>query len=140
MRPPGARKDWSVPFRELERLEWRNGDAAEPEHLLAQLLAEHGLDGPPATAVGERGVVLLAGAEACARLAGLPAGSPSPVPAVPDLVAVVVERTSRQPGRPMPPGGAVAWRTTWTDGEHAVAVEQVRQVIARGGVYQANVV
>jgi para-aminobenzoate synthetase component 1 len=32
------------------------------------------------------------------------------------------------------------WRTTWSDAEHAAAVEQVRAAIARGDVYQVNVV
>jgi para-aminobenzoate synthetase component 1 len=32
------------------------------------------------------------------------------------------------------------WRTTWTDAEHAAAVERVRDAIAHGQVYQANVV
>ena len=32
------------------------------------------------------------------------------------------------------------WTTSWTDREHAEAVETVRQAIARGEVYQANVV
>jgi para-aminobenzoate synthetase component 1 len=38
-------------------------------------------------------------------------------------------------------GAAVGeWRTSWTDDEHATAVEAVRGAIAAGEVYQANVV
>jgi para-aminobenzoate synthetase component 1 len=92
-------------------------------------------------------VALLAGADGCAALAGLAAGAPTPVPAVPDLVAVAVERAAERAGEggaAAPPGsGRVplsAWRTTWTDDEHAGAVEVVRDRIARGDVYQANVV
>jgi para-aminobenzoate synthetase component 1 len=65
------------------------------------------------------------------------------VPAVPDLVAVAV-RGGGGPTHPPPPvalgGGAGPFRTTWTDTEHAAAVERVREAIARGDVYQANVV
>ena len=32
------------------------------------------------------------------------------------------------------------WRSTWTDAEHAAAVERVRAAIARGELYQASVV
>jgi para-aminobenzoate synthetase component 1 len=138
--PPGAPCDWQGPLRELERLEWREGDAAEPGPALADLLAEHGLDGPAGTADGDVGVVLLVGAQACARLARLAPGPPTPAPAVPDLVAVAVQRSDSGEPAPSGRGGVGPWATTWTDVEHAAAVEQVRELIARGGVYQANVV
>jgi para-aminobenzoate synthetase component 1 len=141
MRPPGGPASWRGTLVELERLEWRSGDALDPAQALADLLAEHGLtDG--GTRAGDTAVVLLAGAQACARLADLPPGRSTPVPAVPDLVAVAVRRADpgAVPDRPAGGGGVGPWRTTWTDGEHAAAVEHVRAVIARGGVYQANVV
>jgi para-aminobenzoate synthetase component 1 len=122
---------------EVDRLEWRSGDAGEPAELLAGFLAEHGLggfDGTSPTAVG-----LLLGAQGCARLGGLPEGRPSPVPAVPELVAVAL-----RPGEPVPRPAADPvvgeWTTSWTDAEHAAAVEVVRAAIACGDVYQANVV
>lgn len=126
--PPGRPAHLTGPLRELERWEWRTADGGVPAQLLDAFLAEHA------------DVVLLAGADGCAALAGLPTGPPSPVPAVPDVVAVAV----RAGGADEPPaGGGVrldAWRTTWTDAEHAAAVERVRAEIARGQVYQANVV
>ena len=86
-------------------------------------------------------VALLAGAAGCALLAGLPPGRPSPVPAVPELVAVAYERGAVPAEAPAGPRPAVTgWRTTWTDEQHAAAVEQVRSAIGRGDVYQANVV
>jgi para-aminobenzoate synthetase component 1 len=140
--PPGVPASWPGGLQELERLEWSAGDGGDPGALLQDLLDAHGLGGPlPARATGGA-VVLLLGAAACAVLAGLPAGPPSPVPAVPDLVAVAV-RPGAAAGRPAAPaadGGAGPFTCSWTDDEHAAAVEQVRAVIARGGVYQANVV
>jgi para-aminobenzoate synthetase component 1 len=104
-------------------------------------LDEHGLGGPLADQRGDRAVALLAGAAGCARLAGLPGGRMSPVPSVPEVVAVACTAGS---GPVAPPAGehrpVSGWRTTWSDAEHAAAVEQVRSAIARGDVYQANVV
>ena len=141
-RPPGAPGRWRGPLEELERLEWRVGDPADPASALLSLLEAHGLAGPfERPGADGSAVVLLAGAAACARLAGLPAGPASPVPAVPDLVAVAVRRSDvPEPADERTATGVGAWQTTWTDAEHAAAVEQVRAVIARGGVYQANVV
>jgi para-aminobenzoate synthetase component 1 len=99
-----------------------------------------GLGGDPAEQSGEVAVALLLGAVGCARLAGLPVGLPSPVPAVPELVAVAVTRSGTSAEPPLSPPRLGEWRTSWTDAEHAAAVEEVRQAIARGDVYQANVV
>jgi len=112
-------------------MEWRPADSGDPAALLRAFLA--------ASAPGE-GVALLVGAAGCAALAGLPLPPASPCPAVPELVAIAV---TREEGADVGAAGAVdvgEWRTTWTDGEHAAAVEQVRAAIARGDVYQANVV
>ena len=142
---PGRPDGWRGPLREVDRLEWRAGDPGAPGDLLAEFLQRHGLDGPPAGQTGEVGVALLVGSLGCAALAGLPTGRPSPVPAVPELVAVAVRRApagGRGPGPPAATGPAAVgpWQTSWTDGEHARAVEAVRAAIARGDVYQANVV
>ena len=125
-------------LRELERVEWRSGDPADPAELLAGFLAEHGLGGEPAGQRGSTSVVLLLGAAACAALGGVAPGLPSPAPAVPDLVTVAVRGTTSAPS-PRPPVVG-EWATTWTDAEHATAVSSVRAAIARGDVYQANVV
>lgn len=130
--PPGRPLDWRGGLVEVDRLE------TEDPELLAGFLAAHGLAGEPAAQRGETGVALLMGAVGCARLGGLPEGKPSPA-AVPEVVAVAYRR-----GTPAPRsvGGAEvgAWTTSWTDAEHAAAVEQVRGAIARGDTYQANVV
>jgi para-aminobenzoate synthetase component 1 len=83
-------------------------------------------------------VVLLLGARACAELGGVPAPQASPV-AVPECVAI-----SYRPGtaelRPTGPASVGEWRPSWTDAEHRAAVQRVREAIAVGEVYQANVV
>jgi para-aminobenzoate synthetase component 1 len=123
---------WRAGLTEVERLE-----TDDPEQVLAFLDA-HGLAGEPATQRGDAVVGLLVGARGCARLGRVPEGRPSPV-AVPECVAVAY-----RPGPVVPRehGGATVgdWTASWTDAEHAAAVEQVRQAIARGEVYQANVV
>lgn len=117
----------------------RHGDPGDPAAVLAELLAAHGLGGPLSSRRGESVVVLLAGAAGCARLAGLPAGAPSPVYAVPEVAALVLRR-GHDPSRPAVGGGAVGpWTTSWSDAEHAARVEAVRAALARGDLYQANV-
>ena len=123
---------WRGSLREVDRLE--TDDPAQ----LRGFLDQHGLAGEPAGHQGSTAVALLLGAVGCARLAGLPAGQSSPV-AVPEVVAVAYERGT-QPAAPPAPATLGDWRTSWTDGEHAEAVRLVRRAIARGDVYQANVV
>jgi para-aminobenzoate synthetase component I len=148
--PPGRPPEWSVPLLELDRWEWRATDGDDPLGSLDAFLTEHGVgecrrDARPVDAADDAvAVVLLAGGEGAAGLAGLPGGKATPLPAVPDVVAVAVRRGGASSTRhPVPPGRIVAagdWRTTWSDVEHADAVEQVRRQIARGQVYQVNVV
>jgi para-aminobenzoate synthetase component 1 len=105
---------------------------------LADFLAEHGLAGEPATQRGSTSVVLLIGATACAEVGDVPAGPASPVPDVPDLVAVAVgDEVAPVVGRRPVVG---EWQSSWSAAEHAAAVTAVREAIARGDVYQANVV
>ena len=127
----GHRLAPDVPVREVDRLEWRAGDPGEPAELLEAFLAEH--------VRGDRSVALLLGAQGCARVARLPEGLPSPVPAVPELVAVA-QAPGTGPARVAAPPVVGEWSTSWTNAEHAAAVEAVRDAIARGDVYQANVV
>ncbi|RAK31343.1 para-aminobenzoate synthetase component 1 [Actinoplanes lutulentus] len=76
-------------------------------------------------------------------MAGAELGPPSPVPCVPDVYAVVYEHFSKKVEKSVQTGSEWklgAWQDSWTRAEHAHAVEQVRAAIARGDVYQVNVV
>ena len=138
--PPGAPPVWAGPRTEVDRWEWREGDPGDPVALLADFLAAHGLVGEPSAQGGDTAVALLLGAVGCARIGGVPPGPASPVPAVPELAAVAY-RLGGEPPEPAPAVDRVGpWTTSWSDAEHAGAVEHVRTAIARGDVYQANVV
>lgn len=130
--PPGRPESWTGPLVEIDRVE-----SQQPADLLG-FLAAHGLAGEPSHQRGDVGVALLLGARGCAELGGVPMGASSPV-AVPECVGIAYRRG--EPGAHRVGGAAVGeWRCSWRDDEHAAAVEQVRQAIARGEVYQANVV
>lgn len=130
--------------RELARVQWRVGEAGDPAVLIEEFLGHYGLG---SFSMGTRGharvcgAALLISAAAGARMAGGPVGAPTPVPAVPDVVAVVYERGPQAEvtfdhGRWL----LGPWRPSWTRQRHACAVEEVRAGIARGDVYQVNVV
>ena len=152
VRPPGTPAAWSGPLVERERWEWRSGDEGDPAQLLEAFLTEHGLGGPLGAQRGDTAVALLAGAAGCARLGGLPVGRSSPVPAVPEVVAVAYAAGGGPPAPAAAGSGAAAsgaaaswapvegWACSWGDAEHGAAVEVVRAAIGRGEVYQANVV
>jgi para-aminobenzoate synthetase component 1 len=70
-----------------------------------------------------------------------PSVTPSPAPAVPDLVAVVYAHGDQSP--PAPPADRATvgyWTPSWQPAEHAAAVGEVRAAIARGDVYVVNLV
>ena len=138
--PPATPPAWAGPRTELDRWEWRTGDPGDPVELLTVFLAEHGLAGEPAAQTGDTAVALLLGAVGCARVGGVPAGPSTPVPAVPEVAAVAYRSGGDLPPERRPTGGAGPWTASWSDAEHAVAVERVRSAIADGDVYQANVV
>lgn len=138
--PPAAPPVWAGPLTEVDRWEWREGDPGDPVALLEAFLAAHDLAVEPSAQRGRTAVALLLGAVGCARVGGVPAGSASPVPAVPELAAVAYRAGGRPAAGPSAPSGAGPWTPSWSDAEHAAAVEQVRTAIARGDVYQANVV
>jgi para-aminobenzoate synthetase component 1 len=125
---------WRGPLVEVDRVE-----TDDPSVVLA-FLDSLGLGGAPAGQAGDLAVGLLLGARGCAALGGVPQPQPSPVSGVPECFAVAY----RQGGsaQPAPTGSASVgeWRSSWTDEEHGAAVQQVREAIARGDVYQANVV
>jgi para-aminobenzoate synthetase component 1 len=79
-------------------------------------------------------------AAAGALAAGEPPGAPSPCPAVPDVTVVVHGRAAGVDARAPGPWQCGRWTPSWTPAEHAAAVERVRRSIARGEVYQTNVV
>ena len=138
--PPAAPPVWAGPRSEVDRWEWREGDPGDPVELLTAFLAEHDLAGEPAAQAGSTAVALLVGAVGCARIGGVPAGRSSPAPAVPEFAAVAYRAGGDPPVPPGRAGGAGPWTPSWSDAEHASAVERVREAIGRGDVYQANVV
>ncbi len=138
--PPGTPPVWAGPRTEVDRWEWREGDPGDPVALLEAFLTAHGLAGEPAAQTGGTAVALLLGAVGCARVGGVPAGPGSPVPAVPEVAAVAYRAGGAPPAAAAAPTGAGPWTPSWSDADHAAAVEQVRAAIARGDVYQANVV
>ena len=94
------------------------------------------------------GAALLVSAAAGAAMIGAPVGAPSPAPEVPDVVVVVHEAVRLADARPTPAApdrGATDWElgqwvSSWQPGQHRAAVEDVRRAIARGDVYQVNIV
>jgi para-aminobenzoate synthetase component 1 len=109
-------------------------------YLAGQGFAVDPIGGTPRTdAVGA--ALLLGGAALPGDLSrGLPAAAPSPCPEVPDAAVVVYA-----PGPPPPATGSSMcavgrWERSWPEAAHAAAVQAVRAAIARGDLYQANVV
>lgn len=131
----------------IHRFEWRLGDRTDPLRALEAFLRHHGFRVDDCSmsdslyAAGHRRAVLLIGAAAAATAAGGPAGPPSPAPAVPDVAAVVTSPcTHRQSPPPATRPAIGPWQCSWTDADHAAAVTDVRARIARGQVYQVNIV
>lgn len=129
---PGRPADWQGPLVEIDRVETH-----DPSQILA-FLDSLELASVTRSRRSDIAVGLLLGARACAELAGVPSPGPSPT-GVPECVAVAYRRGATQ-SRPSDGATVGEWRTSWTDAEHAAAVETTRQAIARGEVYQANVV
>lgn len=130
--------------REVARLQWRLADPGDPAALIERFLGGYGLGDFGGTGHGPVcGAALLISAAAGAAMVGGATGAPSPVPAVPDVVVVVYGRGD--PDGSAPDSGATGWelgpwRPSWSRREHAAAVGRVREAIARGDVYQVNVV
>jgi para-aminobenzoate synthetase component 1 len=140
--PPRAPGSGS--FVPLARWEWWRRDGGDPVAAATAFLAGHGFAVAPLGASTRPapdvvGAALLLGAAALpAELADLPAAAPSPCPAVPDAAVVVF---GRAPAAAVAgPGLVGAWAPSWSPAAHGAAVERVRAAIARGDLYQANLV
>jgi para-aminobenzoate synthetase component I len=134
---------------ERRRLQWRISDGGDPAALVEDFLAEAGLLlGRVSPVANICGASLYVSASAGAYLTGAPPGASSPVPAIPDVVVVVYADdgpaaetdTWNQGVWSQGVWSLGAWQESWTPAEHADAVGQVRAAIARGDVYQVNVV
>ncbi|MFI2713445.1 chorismate-binding protein [Micromonospora sp. NPDC018662] len=144
---PGAPPRCRSRLVETARLQWHVGAGGDPADLAQRFLAAHGVGVDDLSRPGRHtpdgpcGAALFLSAAAGAYAIGAPTGAPTPVPALPDLVVVVYHHGDR-PHRPPPPGGwwLGDWRDSWTAAAHAAAVETVRAAIARGDVYQVNLV
>ena len=67
----------------------------------------------------------------------------APAPPEPCPLPLLAARTRTEGRRQVPGTRRVRvgpWERTWTDGEYAVAIEEVRSAIERGDVYQVNLV
>ncbi|MCK1808416.1 chorismate-binding protein [Micromonospora sp. R42106] len=145
--PPGCRRR----LVETARLHWSATDGGDPADLAQRFLAAHGVTRDDLTRPGRHdpddavcGAALYLSAAAGAYTLGVSPGAPSPAPTLPDLVVVVYHHTDRPTPTP-PPAHAGGWRLgpwrdSWTPAAHAAAVDAVRAAIARGDVYQTNLV
>lgn len=142
---------------EYSRFSWWLTDGVDPAELVEDFLAGNGLpvrnlsrtakDSAPRGGV-VCGAAVFVSAAASAAMIGAPPGRPSPAPAVPDIAVVVYAHGPEVPPvpqpnrRPRPDGGwqLDAWQPSWSPARHAAAVREVRAAIARGDVYQVNVV
>ena len=88
------------------------------------------------------GASLYVSAAAGAAMIGAAQGRRTPVPAVPDVVAVVWSHDGEPGHTPhhARPWSLGAWQDSWTPAQHAAAVDAARAAIARGDIYQVNLV
>jgi para-aminobenzoate synthetase component 1 len=147
---PGAPAACQGRHRALCRFSWSIHDGGDPAELVAAFLVANGLpvrdlsrsatQSHPVGAGSLCGATLYVSAAAGSVMAGGPPGPASPVPDIPDVVAVVHVHA--------PPHTAAAtadwvlgdWADSWTRQAHASAVSAAREAIARGDLYQVNLV
>ncbi|MGH3546224.1 MAG: chorismate-binding protein [Mycobacteriales bacterium] len=146
---------------EVARWEWRLGDVGEPGRLLQEFVVSRGIPadtlailgqqyraGLPAQLRDRRVAILIsaAGASAIAGLTPAPSGASrpaNPTPRLPDVAAVVYmpQPTPVNPPQRVPGEYELGeWVPSWSPAEHRRAVEKVRDAIAAGELYQANMV
>ena len=118
-------------------MHWRVGDPGDPADLIEAFLGSHGVaDGHPICGAS----VLISAAAGALMIDGADCAA-SPSLSVPDVAVVVYEhRSQSNPGLDHGSWRLGPWRGSWTPAEHAAAVGEVREAIARGDVYQVNVV
>ncbi|SCL56268.1 para-aminobenzoate synthetase component 1 [Micromonospora yangpuensis] len=137
---------------EHTRWQWHLTDGGNPAGDLETFLAAHDLSlhdltRPTTTHHHTRrtcGAALYVSAAAGAHLAHAPTGAPTPIPALPDIVAIVYHHTDT----PTPPTNPTTrrpwtlgdWTPSWTPTTHAHAIDTVRTAISHGTVYQTNLV
>jgi para-aminobenzoate synthetase component I len=147
-------------WREVARLEWWLADGGDPATLIPDFLdkyrlASHGLGKSGLSPSYSREpdeyrAVLFVSAAAGARMVNREpvGGARTPAPAVPDVVVVVYGlghlsgpfRPGHRPGHRGNSWRLGRWEPSWTPAEHGDAVRAVRAAIARGDVYQVNLV
>ncbi|GAA3781941.1 hypothetical protein GCM10022379_55680 [Micromonospora maritima] len=145
---PGAPAACRARLVETARLQWHVADGGDPTDLAQRFLAAHGVPTDDLARPGRHtpdgpcGAALFLSAAAGAHAIGAPPGAPSPAPTLPDLVVVVYHHAERPPARLPTPGPwwVGDWQDSWSADEHAASVEAVRAAIARGDVYQVNLV
>jgi para-aminobenzoate synthetase component 1 len=128
---------------ELARWEWQISDGGDPAELLAKFLAEYGVGTGfhlGGQSHGEAcGAAVFISASAGAAMVSSHLFAATPAPSMPDAAAVIYGR-----GRVVSTSSGTSvvgdFAGSWSPASHALAVEEVRAAIARGDVYQVNVV
>ena len=154
--PPVIPKSCRGHAVERARLKWRLGEPGDPAALLEDFLAGQGLPvvdlsaatvsvpGADARSHDVCGAAVYLSAAAGAALVGGAPGRLSPVPELPDCVAIVYahghDLITESEILVLSDWRLGSWRPSWTDADHAAAVAEVRDAIARGDVYQVNIV
>ncbi|MGA5298612.1 chorismate-binding protein [Nucisporomicrobium flavum] len=163
-RPPGSPASCLHRHRPSSVFEWFQGDGGDPAELVTAWLADNGLPVRNLVRTANQihpfgvgtpcGASLYVSAAAGSVMAGGAPGRPSPVPEIPDVAAVLYVHTAEVPNRESglspraadhgasttPAWSLGPWEDSWTAADHAAAVSEVRAAIARGDVYQVNVV
>ena len=144
--PPGVPAHLRGGLVELSRREWTWADAFELD-ALTDFLRAAGLtvansliaSGPVPSGGPVGAAIMLSGDIRPDPRRSEPAATPAPL--VPKACAVVYAHSHAVTAPP--PGGSATvgtWEDSWTEKEHAAAVDAVREAIAAGEVYQVNVV
>ncbi len=140
---------------EVARWEWRLGDPGDPARLLQDFLVSHGFPADKLTALSpryratltdssrDRYAALLISAAGAGVVGGFGATGPlTPTPQLPDLAVVIF--TPQPEPRTVTPRTVNyelgPWQSSWSPAEHRNAIVTVREAIAAGDVYQANLV